>query len=132
MSMTDPIANMLTIVRNGTRAKKIKVDVPFSKILQEILGILKREKFIKDFKFIDYKKQGILRVYLKYRKSGDSAIIGLKRISRPGLRRHVRKDRVPAVLGGLGFAILSTSRGIVTNTQAKEMQTGGEVLCHVW
>ena len=130
--MTDPIANMLTIVRNGTRAKKIKVDVPFSKISQEILGILKREKFIKDFKFIDDKKQGVLRAYLKYRKSGDSAIIGLKRISRPGLRRHVKKDRVPAVLGGLGIAILSTSRGIVTNVQAREMQTGGEVLCHVW
>ena len=132
MSMTDPIANMLTIVRNGIMSKKIKVDVPFSKISQEILSILKREKFIKDFKFIDDKKQGLLRVYLKYRVTGDSAITGLRRISRPGLRRHVKKDRLPIVLGGLGVAILSTSRGVVTNVQAKEMQTGGEVLCYVW
>lgn len=132
MSMTDPIANMLTIVRNGTMSKKIKVDVPFSNISQEILSILKREKFIKDFKFIDDKKQGLLRVYLRYRVTGDSAIIGLRRISRPGLRRHVKKDRLPIVLGGLGVAILSTSRGVVTNVQAKAMQTGGEVLCYVW
>lgn len=132
MSMTDPIANMLTIVRNGIMSKKIKVDAPFSKISQEILSILKREKFIKDFKFIDDKKQGLLRVYLKYRMTGDSAIIGLRRISRPGLRRHVKKDRLPIVLGGLGVAILSTSRGVVTNVQAKEMRTGGEVLCYVW
>ena len=132
MSMTDPIANMLTIVRNGIMSKNIKVDVPFSKISQEILSILKREKFIKDFKFIDDKKQGLLRVYLKYRVTGDSAIIGLRRISRPGLRRHVKKDRLPIVLGGLGVAILSTSRGVVTNVQAKAMQTGGEVLCYVW
>lgn len=132
MSMTDPIANMLTIVRNGIMSKKIKVDAPFSKISQEILSILKREKFIKDFKFIDDKKQGLLRVYLKYRMTGDPAIIGLRRISRPGLRRHVKKDRLPIVLGGLGVAILSTSRGVVTNVQAKEMRTGGEVLCYVW
>lgn len=132
MSMTDPIANMLTIVRNGIMSKKIKVDAPFSKISQEILSILKREKFIKDFKFIDDKKQGLLRVYLKYRMTGDSAIIGLRRISRPGLRRHVKKDRLPIVLGGLGVAILSTSRGVVTNVQAKAMQTGGEVLCYIW
>lgn len=132
MSMTDPIANMLTIVRNGIMSKKIKVDVPFSNISQEILSILKREKFIKDFKFIDDKKQGLLRVYLRYRVTGDSAIIGLRRISRPGLRRHVKKDRLPIVLGGLGVAILSTSRGVVTNVQAKAMQTGGEVLCYVW
>jgi len=132
MSMTDPIANMLTIVRNGIMSKKIKVDVPFSKISQEILSILKREKFIKDFKFIDDKKQGLLRVYLKYRMTGDSAITGLRRISRPSLRRHIKKNRLPIVLGGLGVAILSTSRGVVTNVQAKEMQTGGEVLCYVW
>ncbi|MDP8230249.1 MAG: 30S ribosomal protein S8 [Candidatus Gorgyraea atricola] len=132
MSMTDPIANTLTIVRNGFSSHKIKVDVPFSKISQEILGIFKREKFIKDFKFIDDKKQGLLRVYLKYMSTGDPAVKGLKRISRPGLRRYVKKDRVPVVLGGIGVAVLSTSRGIVTNVQAKEMQTGGEVLCYIW
>ena len=132
MSLTDPIANMLTIVRNGVASSKIKVDVPFSKLSQEILSILKREKFIKDFKFIDDKKQGILRVYLKYTKSGAPAIKGLRRISKPSLRKYVKKDRIPSVLQGLGIAILSTSRGVVTDVQAKEMQAGGEVMCHVW
>jgi len=132
MSLTDPIANMLTVIRNGLMSKKTKVDVPFSKISQEIVSIFKREKFIKDFKFMDDKKQGILRVYLRYRPSGKPAIEGLKRISRPSLRIYVKKDRIPTVLGGLGRAILSTSRGIVTNLQAKEMQTGGEVLCYIW
>jgi|SRR3989338_4693278 len=132
MSMTDPIANMLTIIRNGIMAKKIKVDVPFSKISSEILDILKREKFIKDFKPIEDKKQGLLRVYLRYTSAGDPAIRGLKKISTPGLKSYVKKDRIPTVVGGLGVAILSTSRGIVTDLQAREMQTGGEVLCYVW
>jgi len=132
MSLTDPIANMLTIIRNGHMANKIKVDVPFSKISQEILGIFKREKFIKDFKFMDDKKQGLLRVYLKYTKTGAPAIKGLKRISSPGLRVYAKKNKTPKVLGGLGAAVLSTSRGIVTNMQAREMQTGGEVLCYIW
>ncbi len=132
MSLTDPIANMLTIIRNGTMSNKIKVDAPFSKLSQEILGLLKREKFIKDFKLMEYKKQGLLRVYLRYTKTGTPAIKGLKRVSRPGLRIYVKKDEIPAVLGGLGIAILSTSRGVVTDTQAKEMQAGGEVLCYVW
>ena len=132
MSITDPIANMLTIIRNGIMAKKIKVDVPFSKISSEILDILKREKFIKDFKPIEDKKQGLLRVYLRYTSAGDPAIRGLKKISTPGLKSYVKKDRIPTVVGGLGVAILSTSRGIVTDLQAREMQTGGEVLCYVW
>lgn len=132
MSLTDPIANTLTIIRNGIIPKKTKVDVPFSKVSQEILNILKREKFIKDFKFIDDKKQGLLRVYLKYTKTGESAVRGLKRVSTPGLRVYVRKDKMPSVFGGLGITILSTSRGIVTDMQAREMQTGGEVLCYVW
>lgn len=132
MARTDLIADALTIVRNGFMSNKTKVDVPFSKILQEIFDILKREKFIKDFKFIDDKKQGLLRVYLKYKKTGQPVIKGLKRVSKPGLRIYVKKGKVPRVIGNLGVAILSTSRGIVTNFQAKEMQTGGEVLCYVW
>ena len=132
MSLTDPIANMLTIIRNGLMSNKTKVNVPFSKISQEIVGIFKREKFIKDFKVIDDKKQGLLRIYLKYTKTGESAAKGLKRISRPGLRIYVKKDRIPRVLGGLGTAILSTSRGVVTDVQAREMQAGGEVLCYIW
>lgn len=132
MSLTDPIANMLTVIRNGLMAKKIKVDVPFSKISQEILSILKREDYIKDFKFIEDKKQGLLRIYLRYTKTGEPAIEGLKRVSKPSLRNYVGKDKIPSVLRGLGIAILSTSRGVVTDTQAKEMQAGGEVLCSIW
>ena len=132
MNLTDPISNALTIIRNGNMAKKTKVDIPFSKISEEILNILKREKFIKDFKFIDDKKQGLLRVYLKYTRDGEPAIKGLQRISKPSLRIYVKKDKVPKVFGGLGMAILSTSRGIVTDMQAVEMQTGGEVLCYAW
>jgi len=132
MSLTDPIANMLTVIRNGLMSKKTKIDVPFSNISQEIAAIFKREKFIKDFKFMDDKKQGLLRIYLRYRPSGKPAIEGLRRISKPSLRIYVKKDRIPKVLGGLGVAVLSTSRGIVTNLQAKEMRTGGEVLCYIW
>ena len=132
MNLTDPISNALTVIRNGSKAKKIKVDIPFSKMTEEIFNILKREKFIKDFKFIDDKKQGVLRVYLKYTKDEKSSIRGLSRISKPSLRIYVKKDRIPRVFGGLGIAILSTSRGIVTDTQAIEMQAGGEVLCYVW
>lgn len=132
MSLTDPIANMLTVIRNGLMSKKIKIDVPFSNISQEVVAIFKREKFIKDFKFMDDKKQGLLRIYLRYRSSGKPAIEGLRRISKPSLRIYVKKDRIPKVLGGLGVAVLSTSRGIVTNLQAKEMRTGGEVLCYIW
>ena len=132
MNLTDPISNALTVIRNGSRAKKIKVDIPFSKMTEEIFNILKREKFIKDFKFIDDKKQGTLRVYLRYTKDEESAIRGLSRISKPSLRIYVKKDEIPRVFGGLGIAILSTSRGIVTDTQAIEMQAGGEVLCYVW
>ena len=123
---------MLTVIRNGVMSRKIKVDVPFSKLSQEILNILKREKYIKDFKLMEDKKQGVLRVYLKYTKTGAPVIKGIKRISRPGLRAYVDKDSIPNVLGGLGMAILTTSRGVVTDVQAKEMQAGGEVICHVW
>ena len=132
MNLTDPISNALTVIRNGSMARKIKVDVKFSKITEEILNILKRDKFIKDFKFIDDKKQGVLRVYLKYTSNEEPVIKGLARISKPSLRVYVKKDKIPKVLGGLGTAILSTSRGVVTDVQAKEMQAGGEVLCYIW
>jgi small subunit ribosomal protein S8 len=132
MNLTDPISNALTVIRNGSAARKIKVDIPFSKIAEDILNILKREKFIKDFKFIDDKKQGALRIYLKFTSNEEPVIKGLARISKPSLRVYVKKDKLPKVFGGLGIAILSTSRGIVTDTQATEMQAGGEVLCYVW
>ncbi len=132
MSITDPIADMLTMIRNASRTKKEKVDVPFSKLSQEILSILKREKFIQEYKFIEDKKQGELRVYLKYLKDNRPAIMGIRRVSRPGLRVYKKKGEIPRVLGGLGIAVLSTSRGIITDTQAREMNTGGEVICYVW
>jgi len=132
MNLTDPISNALTVIRNGSMARKIKVDIKFSKMTEEILSILKRDRFIKDFKFIDDKKQGILRVYLKYTSNEEPVIKGLARISKPSLRVYVKKDRIPKVFGGLGIAILSTSRGVVTNVQAAEMQAGGEVLCYIW
>ena len=132
MNLTDPISNALTVIRNGSMAKKIKVDIQFSKISEDIVTILKREKFIKDFKFIDDKKQGAIRVYLRYTQYEEPVIKGLARISKPSLRFYVKKDKIPKVFGGLGIAILSTSRGVVTDTQATEMQTGGEVLCYVW
>ena len=132
MNLTDPISNAFTIIRNGSMAKKIKVDIQFSKMTEEIFNILKREKYIKDFKFIDDKKQGALRVYLKYTRNEEPVIKGLARISKPSLRVYVKKDKIPKVFGGLGIAILSSSRGIVTDTQAREMQAGGEVLCYVW
>jgi len=132
MNLTDPISNALTVIRNGSMARKIKVDIKFSKITEEILNILKRDRFIKDFKFIDDKKQGVLRVYLKYTSNKEPVIKGLARISKPSLRVYVKKDKIPKVLGGLGTAILSTSRGVVTDVQAKEMQAGGEVLCYAW
>lgn len=132
MNNTDPISNMLTVIRNGNKAHKIKVDVPFSKLSEEILNILKREKFIKDFKLIEDEKQGALRIYLRYNRENQSAIKGIRKISKPSLRIYVKKDKIPVVDGGLGIAVLSTSRGVVTDLQAKEMQTGGEILCYVW
>lgn len=132
MSVTDPIADMLTVIRNASRAKKETCDVPASKLGQEILRILKSEGFIKNHKFIEDRKQGILRVYLKYGEENRSAITGLKRTSKPGLRHYVNKANIPEVLGGLGIAILSTSRGVLTDREAREAQVGGEVLCYVW
>lgn len=132
MSVTDPIADMLTVIRNASRAKKETCDVPASKLSREILRILKSEGFIKNCKFIEDRKQGILRTYLKYGKENRSAITNIKRISKPGLRHYVNKANIPEVLGGLGIAILSTSRGVFTDGEAREAQVGGEVLCYVW
>ena len=106
MNLTDPISNALTVIRNGSMAKKIKVDIQFSKISEEILNILKREKYIKDFKFVDDKKQGALRVYLKYTRDEEPVIKGLERISKPSLRNYVKKDRIPKVFGGLGLSLI--------------------------
>jgi small subunit ribosomal protein S8 len=131
MSLSDPIANMLTIIRNASRAKLEKVDIPYSKILTSIADILKEEGFIDNYRVIKDSKQGILRVYLKYINK-KSAIINLKRVSRPGLRIYADAKHLPRVLRGKGTAILTTSKGLMTDVKAKEDKIGGEVLCYIW
>ena len=131
MSRTDLIADSLTMVRNAVMAKKETVDVPASKPLNAIFEIFKKEGYIDNLKFIEDKKQGILRVYLKYLGS-KPAIRHLARISRPGLRRYVKHDKVPTVLRGLGLAVISTSKGLMTDKEAREAGLGGEVIAYIW
>lgn len=131
MVMTDPIADLLTRIRNANMVRHEKLEVPASKIKREIAEILKREGFIRDVEFIEDDKQGVLRIFLKY--SGNERVItGLKRISKPGLRVYAKADEVPRVLNGLGIAIISTSSGVVTDKEARAKQVGGEVLAYVW
>ncbi|AEH46204.1 MULTISPECIES: 30S ribosomal protein S8 [Parageobacillus] len=132
MVMTDPIADMLTRIRNANMVRHEKLEVPASKIKREIAEILKREGFIRDVEYIEDNKQGILRIFLKYGPNNERVITGLKRISKPGLRVYVKAHEVPRVLNGLGIAILSTSQGILTDKEARQKGTGGEVLAYVW
>lgn len=132
MSMTDPIADMFTRLRNSSRAGHDKVDIPASRIKKEIASILKREGFTKNYRLIEDRKQGILRIYLKYRSGRKEMISGLQRISKPGLRVYAKKEDVPRVLGGVGIAILSTSKGIMTDEESRQKGVGGEVLGYVW
>jgi small subunit ribosomal protein S8 len=132
MAVSDPIADFLTCVRNGIRAKHRKVDVSASKVKTEIAKVLLRERFINNFKVIEDTKQGVLRVYLKYSGDDGSVITGIKRVSTPGRRVYVRKEGVPRVMGGLGTSIVSTSRGMMTDREAREAGLGGELVCQVW
>ena len=132
MSISDPIADMLTVIRNGCRAKKKKVQVPASRVKSEILRVLLEEKFISNYRYIEDRKQGILRVYLKYTDDENSVISGIRRISTPGLRSYSGSKKVPRVQGGLGVAIMSTSQGLMTGKKARRLGIGGEVICHVW
>ncbi|NLJ73437.1 MAG: 30S ribosomal protein S8 [Firmicutes bacterium] len=132
MVMTDPIADMLTRIRNANSVKHESVDIPRSKLKEEVARILKDEGFIREYKVIDDDKQGILRVYLKYDSQNGQVIQGIKRISKPGLRVYANKEEVPRVLGGLGIAILSTSQGVMTDKAARREGVGGEVICYVW
>jgi small subunit ribosomal protein S8 len=132
MSITDPIADMCTVIRNGSRAKKDTVEFPSSKVKLEILGVLKKEGYLKNYKYMKDTKQGIARVYLRFDKNRKSVIKNIKRISTPGLRVFVAKDRIPRVLQGMGTAVISTSSGILTDTEARKQGVGGEVICHVW
>jgi len=132
MSLTDPIADMLTGIRNAIRVKKKEVNIPSSWIKVEIAKILKEEGYIRNFKVIDDNKQGILNLSLKYKDNRESIITGLRRISRPGCRIYCRKDSIPKVLDGLGIAIISTSKGMATGKTCEEQSVGGEVICYVW
>lgn len=132
MVMTDPIADMLTRVRNANNAKHDTVDVPASNIKKAVAKILLEEGFIKGFDVIEDGKQGIMRMQLKYAQNKEKVITGIKRISKPGLRVYAKRDEIPRVLGGLGIAILSTSKGIITDKTARKNNVGGEVICYVW
>ena len=132
MTMTDPIADMLTRVRNANMVKHETVDVPASNMKKEIARILLEEGFIRGYDVIEDGKQGIIRIQLKYGLMSERVITGLKRISKPGMRVYAKADRFPKVLGGLGVAILSTAKGVITVKKARKLDVGGEVICYVW
>ena len=132
MAMTDPIADMLTRIRNANSVNHEKVDIPGSKIKTAIAEVLKQEGFIKDFSFTEDNKQGILTVFLKYGPNREKVITGIQRISRPGLRQYSKRKELPRVLGGLGIAIISTSKGIMSDKHARKAGLGGEVIAYIW
>jgi len=132
MSVSDPISDMLTSLRNACKARHKKVDVPSSKLKIEIAKVLLNEKFVNNFKTIDDRKQGVLRIYLKYDAQNKSVIAAVERVSTPGRRIYVDKGKIPRVLGGMGTALISTSRGVMTDKEARTQGVGGEVLCFIW
>jgi small subunit ribosomal protein S8 len=132
MALSDPIADALTCIRNSARIGKERVDLKASYVVTEILKILKREKFIYDYRLIEDKKQGILRVYLRKPNERTRTITSLVRMSRPGLRRYAKRDEIPTVLNGLGVCVVSTPQGLLTGDEAKKRGVGGELLLKVW
>ncbi len=132
MAVSDPIADMLTRIRNGVKARFNSVDVPGSKLKTDIARILKDEGFIKNYKFLKDGKQGILRIYLKYGPGQSNVVYGLKRISKPSCRVYVKSNEIKLVYNGMGIAILSTSKGLMTDKKARQEKVGGEILCNVW
>ncbi|MDY0407276.1 30S ribosomal protein S8 [Virgibacillus sp. 179-BFC.A HS] len=130
--MTDPIADMLTRIRNANMVKHEKLELPASKIKRDIADILKREGFVRDYELIEDSKQGVLRIFLKYGPNDEHVITGIKRISKPGLRVYAKATEVPRVLNGLGIAIVSTSKGVLSDKEARSQAVGGEVLAYVW
>lgn len=132
MVMTDPIADYLTRIRNANMVKHESLEIPASNIKKSMTEILKNEGFIKDYEVVEDNKQNVLRIFLKYDKDQQRVISGLKRISRPGLRSYVDSDNVPKVLNGLGIAILSTSKGVITDKEARAQHVGGEVIAYIW
>jgi small subunit ribosomal protein S8 len=132
MSMSDPIADMLTRIRNGIIASFDTVDIPNSKLKISIAKILKSEGFIKNYKVIPDRRQGVLRVFLKFDEGGESVIGGLRRVSKPSCRIYAKGDSIPQVRNGYGISIISTSKGLLTDRQARKLGVGGEILCSVW
>ena len=132
MSMTDPVADMLTRIRNANTAGHAEVDVPASKIKKNIAEILLKEGYIKGYEVVETQPQDVIKIQMKYGAGKQRVISGIKRISKPGLKVYVKKDEIPKVLGGLGIAIISTSSGLITDKQARELGVGGEVVCYVW
>jgi len=132
MSMSDPIADMLTRVRNAIKAKFDSVDIPGSNIKVELAKILKQEGFIKNYKFIQDDKQGVLRVYLKYTETRSNVVLGINRISKPSRRVYMKAKDLKPVLNGMGISILTTSKGIMTDKMARKENVGGEIICNVW
>ncbi len=132
MTMTDPIADMLTRIRNANTVGHATVEIPASKMKKSIAGILADEGYIKGFDVIDDNKQGIIRIHMKYGADKERVISGIKKISKPGLKVYAKSNEVPKVLGGLGIAIISTSNGIISDKEARKLGVGGEVICYVW
>jgi small subunit ribosomal protein S8 len=132
MTMTDPIADMLTRIRNAAKAKFRKVDIPASNLKTEIARILLEEMYIGNYRVIEDGRQGIIRIYLKYGDQDNNTIAGLKRISKPGKRIYASKDNIPRVRNGLGIAVISTSKGVLTDRGCRQLGVGGEVLFYAW
>jgi len=132
MSMSDPLADMLTRVRNGARAQFDSVDIPLSKLKVGVAKVLKEEGYITDYQIIDQGVQGVLKVNLKYGPNDEQIITGIRRLSKPGLRQYKKSRNIPKVMSGLGVGILSTSRGVITDREARKLNVGGELLCEVW
>ena len=132
MSMSDPLADMLTRIRNAVMVKFDSVEMPSSNVKVDVARVLKEEGFISDYQVVEDSTQGVLKIELKYGPAGESLITGIKRVSKPGLRQYVKAKALPTVLNGMGIAIVSTSKGVVTDKQARALNSGGEVLCEVW
>jgi len=132
MAVTDTIADMLTRIRNANQAHHEHVSIPASKLKLEIAKVLKSQGYIQKYDLVDDKRHGQIRIHLRYDQGGEPIIAGIRRVSRPGLRVYVDSGRIPRVLGGLGVAVLSTCRGVLTDREARRRRVGGEVLCYVW
>ncbi len=132
MSMSDPLADMLTRIRNGVSARFESVEMPLSKLKVGVVNVLKEEGYITDFQIIDQGVQGVLKVTLKYGPNNEQVITGIRKVSKPGLRQYKKSSNIPKVMSGLGVGILSTSKGVISDRQARRLNVGGELLCEVW